>query len=722
MLLRAIPSLFAWIGSRSGSGPRSAAVFVASAFLCLLALLGTSSISSIARADVVRRAGTVRVEASGGGKGPVELTASKDGFAGEIVLVNEGKEPLVVSRIAVRGDVADPRTPNKLTTRLEGASLPVTIAPGTSRKAIVTWTPDKGIRQRQLFGHVIVTTSDEQSGEVAMGVRAQIPGLFGPLEAHVLSLLVALPLLGAIATFVARALGRRDDRTPHLVATIALGLQTLFALYVYRGFSSDVSRMDGNDGLQFVEHAVWIRSLSVEVYLGVDGIAAIAILVTSAVSLLSLLPDRTVPRSASGFHATFLVLNAAATGALVSMDALLFVVFATIAVISAALLVGTWGSEGSRRAAMRLAVPGLVAVTLLLVVALATSRHADPTFLVDGTKVTTTFSLPELSRVALGAKGATIFGLPLVKVGIVFVLAASLFFLAAFPAHGWFVDTLGEAPPATAVLVSAALPAIGLAALLRFGFAVFPEGTRWASGVVVALGAVTTAYGALGALGQTDLRKLAGWSTVAQSGFVLLGAGSLTPQGISGAIVLVGTRALACSVVLMLAGAVDDRVRTHDTGRLGGVASQMPGWSAALAAALLGQAGVLGVGGAWGPLLALLGALPSYAPLAIVSAIALVVLAIGHLSALGRVAFGKPDASWERSEMLEPFGGRFPDLSPREWSCVAPLVAIVLLLGVWPAPIVSVTTGTARDLANAVSPPGPDQIAAASSTSASPTL
>lgn len=664
-----------------------------------------------ARADEPRRAGTVRLETASGARGPLDLAPAQGTFAGELAIVNGGKEPLVVSRIAVRGDVADPRVPPKLTARLSEGSLPVTIAPGASRKATVVWTPERGIRQRQLFGHVVVTTSDEQSGEVAMGVRAHLGGLLGPLEPHVLSLLLAAPVIGAVLTFLARARGRRDDRTPHLIAVVALAVQAIFAVYIYRFFSPDVARIDGNDGLQFVERSVWVRALSAEIYLGVDGIAASALLVTSAVALLAMLPERTIARGASGYHAAFLVLDAAVCGALVAMDALLFVLFSAIACVAAVFLVGAWGGEGRRRAATRLAVTGVLAFTLLLVAVLGAARHADPTFLVDGTKTTTTFSMPELSRVALGAKDATLFGGPVVKVGFVLVLLASLMLMAAFPLHGWLGDALAEAPSATGALVSVALPTIGATALLRLGVAVLPEGMRWASGVVVALGAITAAFGALSALAEKDLRRLVACATTAQAGFVLLGAGSLTPQGMSGAMVTASSRALACGVFVLLAGAIDDRVRTRDVTKLDGIAKQMPGYATALGAAALGQAGVLGLGGAWGPLLALLGALPSYAPLAIAAGCALVVLAAAHLFVVARIAFGRLDPSWQKNPLLEPFGGRLPDLSPREWTSVAPLLTLVVVLGVWPAPLLAVTTGTAKDLANAVSPPGPDQIA-----------
>lgn len=678
--------------------------------LCLVLAVTLLLAVGPARAQELRRAGTVRLDAMGG-RGPLELRPSAEGFSGELSIVNLGKEPLVVSRIAVRGDAADPRSPPKVVARLSEGALPVILAPGASRKAIVQWVPERGVRLRQLFGHVVVTTSDEQSGEVAMGVRAQLGGWLGPLEGHVLSLLIGLPLLGALLTLVFRALGRRDDKTPHTIALVALAAQAGLAAYVYRGFASDVSKLDGNDGLQFVEHGVWIRGISAEIFFGVDGTGVAALLVTSLVAFLAILPERTMPRGAAGYHAAYLVLAAAVPGALCAMDGLLFVLFTSVALVSSSLLVGGWGSAERRAAAMKLALLGSIAVVLLLVAILAVSRHADPTFLVDGTKTSTTFSLPELSRVALGAKGAKLFGAALVKVAFVLVLVASLVLLGAFPLHAWLAPVLGESPTAVGALVSASLPTIGVCALLRIGCAVLPEGMRWASGVVVALGAVTAIYGALGALGQTDLRRLAAAGTTAQVGFVLLGAGSLTPQGMSGAMVLASTRALACALFLVLAGAAEDRAHTRDLSRLSGVSTQMPGWAAALAVAALGQAGVMGLAGAWGPMLALLGALPNYPPLALVAAVALILAAAAHFLALSKVVFGKLAPDWEKSPLLEPFGGRFPDLTAREWTSVAPLVALVVLLGVWPAPLFSSTSGTVRDLTNAVSPPGPEQIA-----------
>lgn len=682
---------------------------VGSAWCVLVALV---CLASTARADEPRRSGKVHLETPTGGNGPIALLKKGDVYEGELNIVNTAKTALVVSRIAIRGDASDPRTPSKVTTHLADGSVPVTIPPGGSRRAVVQWTPEKTGRLRQVFGHVVVTTSDEETGDVLMGFRGQAHGLLGPFSGHVLALLLGAPTLAAFVTILGRVLRRRDDRTPHLVTVAALGAQVLLAGWMYYRFVPDLSRADGNDGLQLIVHVVWLRSRGIELYLGLDGLGAMAILFVSVIAFFAVLSERTIPRGAAGYHTALLLLDAALVGVAASMDGVVFLFFAALAILASAVLVGAWGSTGGRRAARRILVPGIFAVVALGIALVTAAHHVEPSFLVDGTKSATTFSLPELARMAPYAKDVRLLGGGLAHVGFLLTFGASLFLLGGFPFHGWIGDVVAEAPPATGILAATALPTIGLCAFLRIGCAVFPDGMRWASGVVVALGAVTAGYGALSALGQTDLRRLAACATTSLGGFVLLGAGSLTPQGLSGAMVVGTTRVVAVGSFLLLANAVHDRVRTVDVARIGGIGRQMPGWGVALAATALAQAGVLGVGGAWGPLLALLGVLSTYAPLAIVAGVALVVLAVAHLAALTRIGFGKVDPAWQSSPILEPFGGKFTDLSGREWASVAPLVALVLILGLWPTPVVSITTGTVRDLANAVSPPGPDQVAA----------
>lgn len=680
------------------------------AIVWLVVLLAALVVAAPGRAHAqeVRRAGTVRLDASG--RGPLELRPVQDTFTGEILVVNEGREPLVVSRLAIRGGPTEERAASRLTTRLLDGTLPVTIPPGQSRRAVVTWQPDRATRVKQLFAHLVVTTSDEVTGEAAMGFRADVPTPLGPVGRHALSLLVLLPLLGAALVLLVRASGRRGDRTASSIAIASLAAQTALAAWAYRTFVPDVSRLDGNDGLQLVERVVWIRALGAEIHLGADGTSIAALLALSLVGLLGLASERIVVRAATTHHVAYLALASAGAGALVAIDGLVLLLFVSSAVAMAAALVGGWGGQGRRLAATRLALVGGAAVVLVLVVVLALARSSDPTFLVDGTKAASTFDLVELSKVAFGAKATKLFGGALVRVAFVLVLIASVILLGAFPLHGWVVPSLAEAESAGGALVSAVLPAVGSVVLLRVGCLVLPEGARWASGVVVALGAVSVVYGALSALAQSDLRKLAASATVAQAGFVLVGVGSLTPQGLAGAISMIATRALSSALFLFLAAALEERARTREVTRLSGVGAQMPTWGAAFAAATLAQCAVLGLGGSWGPVLALLGALPNYPPLALASALGLFLLACAHVLVFARIVFGPLDGDWEKSAALEPFGGRFPDLGGRESLAVAPLATALVLLGIWPSALVATTTGTVRDLTNIVSPPGLDPV------------
>jgi NADH-quinone oxidoreductase subunit M len=118
-----------------------------------------------------------------------------------------------------------------------------------------------------------------------------------------------------------------------------------------------------------------------------------------------------------------------------------------------------------------------------------------------------------------------------------------------------------------------------------------------------------------------------------------------------------------------------------------------------------------GLAGFWGEVLALFGAFPTYRALTVVAAVGLVLTAAAHLLALQRVFFGKLDDGWRKSPFLEPFGGKFPEITTREMAAVAPLAALALLLGVWPVPLFALISGGVRDLTSLVNPPGPDQIA-----------
>ena len=314
-------------------------------------------------------------------------------------------------------------------------------------------------------------------------------------------------------------------------------------------------------------------------------------------------------------------------------------------------------------------------------------------------------------RVAYNAKHLTIMGLSFVKVVWVALFVAFAVKIPMFPFHTWLPDAHVEAPTGVSVVLTGVMLKVGVYGLLRISFGILPEATRWAAGTMVALGVVNVVYGALCAMAQEDIKRLLAYGTVSQMGFCLIGLGSLTPQGIAAALVQMFSHGIIASMLIILAGLLYERAHTRDIGHFGGLAGQMPLYTAFFGFAVMASLGLPGLLGFWGEALALFGAMPSYRLLTAIAALGLVLNAAYHLSALQRIFLGKLKDTWKTSPYLEPFGGKFPEITTREMASLLPLGVLCFVLGFWPVPLFTLIAGSVRDLTSLVNPPGPDQIA-----------
>jgi NADH-quinone oxidoreductase subunit M len=422
-----------------------------------------------------RSTGRLVLSIPGQGHGPLLLEPKAGGWAGEVTLTNAGSEPLSVSRVAIRGDEDDVRSPPHITARfVEGPPTSATIPPGASRSVLVTWMPDKDPRMKQAFGHLVVTSSDEGAGESAMGFRAQIPRGLGTIGDHALTALVLLPLLGALVILGLRFSGRREPRHARWVALATTCIELGLTLWVYGAFSPEVTRLDGNDGLQFVERTVWIRALSVEWFVGVDGVSIALVLLSALVGVVGVIASFGIARRVEAYFTTYLVLLAAVTGVFVALDLMVLFWAWQVALVALVVLVAGWGGTRRELAATKLLLFGLVSAALFLVAIVAVASHADRTFLVDGAPTTRTLAIPELARVAFSAKGGTWLGLPWVEVAWLALFVACALRMPMVPLHTWLPDTLAEAPPGAAVVVGGVFQASGAYVLVRAGFAILP--------------------------------------------------------------------------------------------------------------------------------------------------------------------------------------------------------------------------------------------------------
>jgi NADH-quinone oxidoreductase subunit M len=228
---------------------------------------------------------------------------------------------------------------------------------------------------------------------------------------------------------------------------------------------------------------------------------------------------------------------------------------------------------------------------------------------------------------------------------------------------------------------------------------------------MVSFGVVGILYGGLCALAETNLKRRIAYATLAHMGYCLLGLGSLTPQGISGCLVQMFGQGIVVASLLLLAGALEDRFRTKDISKLGGLAQEAPVLSLVFGFALFASLGLPGLLGFWGELLAIVGAFPSYRVIACLAAGGAILAAASHLRVLERVCLAPMPESWKTSAALAPFGGKVPEITTRESAALLPLVVLTIVLGLWPVPLLSAMSGTVRDTTALVNPPGPDQIA-----------
>jgi NADH-quinone oxidoreductase subunit M len=655
-------------------------------------------------APTPRPGGHVVLSQAGGGSGPLVLEPGQGGWVGTMTVTNVGAETMIVSRVAIRGDEDDVRSPARLGVRfVEGPATSATLAPGASKDLVVSWMPDKDPRVKQAFGHVVVTSTDEESGEVAMGFRAQVPTGLGWLGDHALSVLVLLPLFVVFVAGASRLAGRRDDPSVGQISVSVAVVELLLALWVYARFATDVGRADGNDGFQLVERWVWIRSIGAEWYLGLDGVSVALVPVAALLWLVALVIARE-RRHTDAYYSATALLAASVAGVLVGLD--LTIVFAAwqLVLVALVMLVGGWGGRRADHAAAKLAGYGALGSGAMLCAFVALSRASGRTFLVDGTAVAHTLSIPELARTAFAAR-PPILGMPFHEVTWVLLFVAVAVATPVVPLHGWLPEVLEEAPAGVGIFMTGIVTGLGPYLLVRVGLGAMPEGARWAGASLAALGVLSVAYGGLCAMAQRDLRRFVAYASIASAGGALFGIAAFTPQGIAGALIGTFARGLASALLLGGASALERRLRTTSFSRLGGLPTEAPRLAAALALGLATSLGVPCLAGFWGPLLSLLGGFGRHPALGALFAASVVAVAVAHLRVARLTLLGRFDEAWRTSAALEVHKGRLPDLSSRELAALAGVALVVGVVGVWPTPLLSAMASGVRDVAATVEPP-----------------
>ena len=647
----------------------------------------------------------IRVTADDGEAGPVVLVPKNGGFAGEFVVWNDGPGTLTVSRVAMRGDADDPRLPPRFSARFaEGGGASGVVAPHSSKRIAVTWVPDHDTKLRQALGHVVLTSNDEVAGEVAMGFVAPYSGPWSFVTAHLLSWLLLLPFLGAAIVVVLRIVSATHEEKARAVVLVLTAAQCLLATVLYLGWSGAVTRVDGNDGFQLVERVVLSRSPGVEYFVGIDGTSVSLVVLTALLGFVGAIASYGVAgagrgggsssggRNLTAYYALYALLLGGVMGVFVSLDLSLFVAFWMVMLGAVVVIFADATARGMRSIVLTLAA---LSAGLLVFAAFALYQHSDATFLGDGTRVSHTFAVPELMRVAYNAKHLTLLGFSWVKVVWIclFLAFAWPVGIVALCVRGARLDRI---PTPLLVLLAGVVTKAGVYGLLRLSMGILPDGSRWAATTLVTVGVLVIVLAAVGALRADRLATVVGYALLGPMGFCLVGLGSMTREGLAGCLVQMFSHGIVAAILVLVVAVVAPIPSAVDAAGESAPPSETRARRALVGFALLAAAGVPGLPAFWGESLAILGAFPAQRVLA-------------GIAAVGAAGLGVACAGYLGTRPPPP---GLP-MTQRDLAALTPLLVLSLALGLDPAPFFTAIQGGVSDLNQLVNPVGPDEIALA---------
>ena len=479
----------------------------------------------------------------------------------------------------------------------------------------------------------------------------------------ILSTVTFLPTVGALLVLVIRGDDEIARRNIYHVALWTTAVTFVLSLFIWANF--DIS----DPGFQMVEQASWISS-KIGYKMGVDGISMLFVILTTFLMPLCILASRlTVHKYFKEYMVAFLVLETLMIGVFCALDLVLFYVFFEGGLIPMFLIIGIWGGPRRVYASFKFFLYTLTGSVLMLLAILAMYWQAGTT------------DIPTLLNHPFPASMQT---------WLWFAFFASFAVkMPMWPVHTWLPDAHVEAPTAGSVVLAAILLKMGGYGFLRFSLPMFPLASAELAPFIFVLSVVAIIYTSYVALMQEDMKKLVAYSSVAHMGFVTMGIFAMNAQGVQGGIFQMLSHGIVSGALFLCVGVIYDRMHTREIVAYGGLVNRMPIYAAVFLVFTLANVGLPGTSGFVGEFLTLLGTFQINTWVAFFATTGVILSACYALWLYRRVIFGVLDKESLKAIL---------DLSGREIAILAPLVALTIFFGFYPAPVMNVTAAAVDQL------------------------
>ena len=492
------------------------------------------------------------------------------------------------------------------------------------------------------------------------------------MNSSILSLMIWLPIFAGITLLL---MGDNDKRPKNTIRYISFGasLATFFlGIWLYLEFDNTTASM------QFIEKTVWIESLGIQYYLGVDGISVPLILLTVFITPLIVMSSwDVITLRPAQYFAAFLILEGLMIGVFSALDAILFYVFWEAMLVPMFLIIGIWGGQRRIYATLKFFLYTFLGSVLMLVSFIYLyGQTAD-------------FDLQHFMATPL-----SLFEQQLIFIAFLLAFAVKV---PMWPVHTWLPDAHVEAPTGGSVILAAIMLKMGGYGFIRLSMPIAPDASEYFAFMMIVLSLIAVTYIGFVALMQIDMKKLIAYSSIAHMGFVTLGFfivwsyGETTQGalGVTGAMVQMISHGLISGAMFLCVGVLYDRMHSREILAYGGVANTMPVFAAFMVLFSMANAGLPGTSGFVGEFMVILASFKANFWFAFLAATTLILGAAYTLWMVKRVLYG---------EVANDNVAKLTDLNSREFYVLSVLAVSVLLVGIWPAPLIDLMTATIDQL------------------------